>query len=29
VLSGRPREVHSLMYAVAAAFAAYFVWGRG
>jgi adenine/guanine/hypoxanthine permease len=27
VLSGRLREVHPLMYALAAAFAAYFVWG--
>jgi AGZA family xanthine/uracil permease-like MFS transporter len=29
LLSGRPREVHPLMYGVAAAFAAYFVWGKG
>jgi adenine/guanine/hypoxanthine permease len=27
VLSGRVRDVHPLMYALAAAFAAYFVWG--
>jgi len=29
MLSGKPREVHPLMYAVAAAFAAYFIWGKG
>lgn len=29
ILSGKSREVHPLMYAVAAAFAAYFLWGAG
>src|SRR2546423_5602266 len=29
LLAGRPREVHPLMYVVAGAFAAYFVWGGG
>jgi AGZA family xanthine/uracil permease-like MFS transporter len=28
LLSGKPREVHPLMYATAAAFAAWFVWGK-
>jgi AGZA family xanthine/uracil permease-like MFS transporter len=27
-LSGKPREVHPLMWLTAAAFGAYFVWGR-
>jgi xanthine/uracil/vitamin C permease (AzgA family) len=28
LLSGRWRDVHVLMFATAAAFAAYFIWGQ-
>ena len=28
LISGRPRDVHVLMYITAAAVAAYFIWGK-